>query len=329
MLQTVLAREGKIKGASLEIALIVNDWRARVTGGMETALMLWESCCIPSLMHGAGTWTEMTSETERRLNSIQNYFVRLVLRIGPGSPLAAILWDTSLLNMKFRVYIKKIMMIIHLRSLDKDTLANKIYEEQKSNEWPGLCGETRAICKELGIEDCNQTRLGKQKYKDIVVAACHMKNEETLRSTATEGKCHRISGEEYGRKKYLKETNIEDTREWFRTRFGLQPFAGNFSHNRRFAKSNWLCRCKSVREEESHITSGNCEVYGDLTDQFGDLSEDQNLVDFFRAVLDRREDLEEEDRKQQSSTAAVIARPASGDTDRTSRLRDLPPIESQ
>ena len=291
--------------------------------------MLWESCCIPSLMHGAGTWTEMSLETEKRLNSIQNYFVRLVLRIGPGSPLVAILWDTSLLNMKFRVYIEKIMMIVHLRSLNKETLANIIYEEQRSNEWPGLCEETRWICEEVGIEDCNQTRLGKKQYREIVVAACHKKNEETLRSKATEGKCYRISGEEYGRKQYLKDKNIEDTREWFKTRFGLQPFAGNFSRDRRYANSNWLCRCKSVREEESHITSGNCEVYGDLNNQFGDLSEDQNLVDFFRAVLDRREDLEEEDRKQQSSTADVIARPDSGDTDRTSRLRDLPPIEPQ
>ena len=231
---------------------------------------------------------ETTSETEKRLYKIQNYFVRLVLRIGPGSPLVAILWDTSLLNMKFRVYIEKVMMIVHLRSLDEETLAHKIYEEQKSNEWPGLCEETRGICEELQIEDCNKTMMGKQMYKDILVAACHKKNEETLRAGATEGKCSRIGGEEYGRKQYLKDTNIEDTREWFKTRFGLQPFAGNFSHDRRYAKSNWLCRCKSVREEESHITSGSCEVYGDLTDQFGDLSEDQNLVDFFRAVLDRR-----------------------------------------
>ena len=54
--QTVAAKEGKIRGACLEIAVIVNDWRARVVGGMETALMLWETCCIPSMMHGAGTW---------------------------------------------------------------------------------------------------------------------------------------------------------------------------------------------------------------------------------------------------------------------------------
>ena len=159
-----------------------------------------------------------------------------------------------------------------------------------------------------------------------MLAACHKKNEEALRARATQGKCVRIGGEEYGRKDYMKHQTIGDTREWFKTRFGLKPFAGNFSHDRRYAKSDWLCPSKTSRQEEGHITSGNCEVYGDLKSQFGDLSEDKNLVDFFRAVLDRREDLEEEDRKQQSSTAAVIARPDCGDMGRTSRLGDLPPI---
>ena len=64
--KTVEAREGKIKGACMEIASIVNDWRATVAGGMETALLLWEACCIPSLLHGAGTWVDMSRETERR-----------------------------------------------------------------------------------------------------------------------------------------------------------------------------------------------------------------------------------------------------------------------
>ena len=34
--RTVATREGKIKGACLEISLIVNDWRARAVGGMES-----------------------------------------------------------------------------------------------------------------------------------------------------------------------------------------------------------------------------------------------------------------------------------------------------
>ena len=126
----------------------------------------------------------------------------------------------------------------------------------------------------------------------------------------------------------MKNQTIENTREWFKTRYGLMPFAGNFSHNRRYAPSDWLCRCKTTREEEGHITSGSCEVYGDLKSQFGDLKEDKNLVDFFRAVLDRRDELEEEDRQQEAAAAAVIARPVCGYIDRTSRHRDLPPIES-
>ena len=38
--KTVEAREGKVKGACMEICTIVNDWRASVAGGMETALLL-------------------------------------------------------------------------------------------------------------------------------------------------------------------------------------------------------------------------------------------------------------------------------------------------
>ena len=54
---TVQSREGKIRGACLEISQIVNDWRSHIVGGMETGLLLWEACCVPSLLNGAGTWT--------------------------------------------------------------------------------------------------------------------------------------------------------------------------------------------------------------------------------------------------------------------------------
>ena len=36
-------------------------------------------------------------------------------------------------------------------------------------------------------------------------------------------------------------------------------------------------------------------MYGDLNNDFGDLSEDNNLVNFFKAVLDRRDFLEEQE----------------------------------
>ena len=145
-------------------------------------------------------------------------------------------------------------------------------------------------------EDCNITQIGKIKYREYVSQACHVLNEERLRSQASDIKCARIATERYGKKEYIQQTNISNTRDQFSARFGLTAFAGNYTHNKKYAKSDWLCRCQQSSESESHLMSGGCKVFGDLADNFGDLNEDSNLVSFFRAVLDRRDHLEEEER---------------------------------
>ena len=243
VLQTVISREGKIRGACLEIALIINDWRAQNIGGMDTALMLWETCCIPSMIHGAGTWVQMNKNTEKRLNTLQCWFVRLILRIGQGSPVSGILWDTALLDFGLRVWIEKCMLVIHIRSLDENTLARRTYDEQKKKKWPGLVQETQIICQELNIEDCNETQLSKNNFRSLLLKACHSKNEANILEGATGVKCDRIKTEKYGRKSYITDQTISQCRNWFRTRFGLQEFAGNYSHNNKFSKTSWLCRC--------------------------------------------------------------------------------------
>ena len=91
--KTVSYREGKIRGACMEISVIINDWRCNKTGGMATALMLWETCCISSMLHGAGTWTEVDAATLKHLNKIQNWYLRLIWQVGPGTPSAALRWD--------------------------------------------------------------------------------------------------------------------------------------------------------------------------------------------------------------------------------------------
>ena len=122
---TVAAREDKILAGGREIGQIIGDWRAHLVGGMETALFLWESCCVPSLLNGAGTWTQISASTEKRLNTIQNIFLRLAFQTGPGSPLASMAWDSGILDMSLRVWIEKIMLIIHIKNMDINTLATK------------------------------------------------------------------------------------------------------------------------------------------------------------------------------------------------------------
>ena len=178
------------------------------------------------------------------------------------------------------------------------------------------------ICEDLRIKDCNETNMDKKSYRMSVINACHIVNKERILVAASDVKCSRIKDEEYGRKSYIQTQNIKQCRNWFRTRFGLKKIAGNYSHSKKHEKTNWMCRCGSEREVEGHIIRGQCEVYGDLRSQFGDLQEDNNLVQYFQAVLDRRDSLEEEDRRQQSSTAAVGASSVPGNGDGTSQPRD-------
>ena len=63
-------------------------------------------------------------------------------------------------------------------------------------------------------------------------------------------------------------------------------------------------------------------MYEDLRLQFGDLRDDENLVKYFQAVLDRRDVLEDKDRTRQSETAVVVAGLVSVHGDRTSMPRD-------
>ena len=94
-----------------------------------------------------------------------------------------------------------------------------------------------------------------------------------------------------------------------------------YTHARKFAKTDWLCLCQEASESESHLLSGKCRVHGDLIENFGDLKEDNNLVSFFRAVLDRRDTTEEEDLIVQDTLGAcsVLGLPGI----QTRRLEDL------
>ena len=142
--------------------------------------MMWESCCIPSMLHGSGTWVEITQATKKRLNTLQCWFVCLILPIGPGSLLVALLLDYGLLNMKIRICIEKIMIVFYIRSLESNTLANRGYAEQKG--WPGLFLETSSICKHLDIADVNSTRLSKIKYKPTLNEAFHRRTKKKIQT---------------------------------------------------------------------------------------------------------------------------------------------------
>ena len=55
-LATVKERSGKIKGATMEIKSIIEEFEMQALGVLQAAWELWERALIPSLMSGSGTW---------------------------------------------------------------------------------------------------------------------------------------------------------------------------------------------------------------------------------------------------------------------------------
>ena len=199
--------------------------------------------------------------------------------------------------MVHRVWLEKLLLVRHIRSLDTDTLARSIYEEQKKMAWPGLAKETAEICRQLGIQDCNDANVwatGTKSYRNMIIEKCKELDKDTLEKEMTgKTKCERILIEGYGKKKYISENILKTMRRIFTTRVKLLPFGGNFKNDKRFAKTNWRCLCRVEVEEESHLLSGKCTVYGDLRSMVVDVRDDHQLATFFAAILERREQMEE------------------------------------
>ena len=65
----------------------------------------------------------------------------------------------------------------------------------------------------------------------------------------------------------------------------------NYLQEKRFMKSNCLCKCGIERDEESHIMSCSCPDYGDIRNN------DTEIVNIFSEVLERMDSLLEEDKQ--------------------------------
>ena len=147
----------------------------------------------------------------------------------------------------------------------------------------------------------------KGEFKILLNLACQAENEKILmKSAENRNKCVQILKEPCGKKKYMEEMKIDDVRKYFKAKTMMLPFAGNYSADRRYARSGWLCLC-GEREEEEHIRAGRCPLYRDIRAEYGDLQDTDSLVSFLTRVLSRREQVEELEREEREEKEQEMA----------------------
>ena len=104
-----------------EAAAIIDDFKSQCIGGFQVAIDLWELAILPSLLNNAGTWTDIDEDTLDRLEELQLFYVRLILRVPVSTPKALLRSETGLLSMSHRIDKEKLMLVQHLKNLNEDS----------------------------------------------------------------------------------------------------------------------------------------------------------------------------------------------------------------
>ena len=157
-----------MNGAIFETKSIIEEFRMQAVGGMMAAWELWERAMVPSLLSGAGTWTGITSTEIERLDKIQDFFWRVMLRVPESCPRIALRAETRMIGMKHRVWQEKLLLLRRIKNKNRQSLSRKIFEEQRANNWPGLSREVRDICKEINLPDINDMDISEGEIKQAV-----------------------------------------------------------------------------------------------------------------------------------------------------------------
>ena len=154
-----------------------------------------------------------------------------------------------------------------------------------------MVSETKAICDRIKLEDVNTTNFDKHEYKELVVKACRKEDAAFLRG-GMEGrsKVQDLVSENCLIKDYFKYKSLARTRDMFRIRTHMNELKANFKHDKKNIVGGVACvACGMEDESNSHVMK--CDKYRDLRDG-RDLKSNNDLVNFFRDVMSRREKIE-------------------------------------
>ena len=126
---TIKERSRKIKGAIYLTKQVVETIEMQTMGSLMAAKQLWEQAIVPSLLSGAGTWVDISPESEALCEDLQEEFWRVMMQVSKSSPKVMLTAETSSIRMKERIWQMKLLTARNIMR-NKESLAYQIYREQ-------------------------------------------------------------------------------------------------------------------------------------------------------------------------------------------------------
>ena len=284
---TISNRYGMIVSGILETRAIIDDCRVNSVGGLQSGLDFWEMSYLPSLLNNCQTWTNISDNSIKMLEDLQNTMYRVLLNVPRTCPIPALCWETGGIQMKYRVIMKKLNFLWHLDNLDEGTLAKDIFEVQKTQKLPGLVQECSDWIQILKLPNLLEQKITKPQWKRIVKKAILTKNEEDLRRKMLKLeklKNGELVNEKCERKEYIKNLSVNDARHIFKKKTCMTRFVKmNYMSDVQNMKDVWQCdSCQTCIDSMNHVMW--CPSYSELRKD-KNLDDDLDLARYLHDVM--------------------------------------------
>ena len=125
----------------------------------------------------------------------------MLFAVSQSCPKPVLCWDTATILMQVRIQRSKLALLHHIKNLDESSLAKQIFNEQKSEGWPGLVAEGDEIARDWNIPDILEpnVQISKLGLKTILKSEAKVQNAKLLSSMMKESsKFENIKEESYG-----------------------------------------------------------------------------------------------------------------------------------
>ena len=260
---------------------------------MMGALEIFNMAICPSLLANCGTWVNISKETIKKLDSLQNLFVKVLLKLPSSTVLPSYRAETSLLGFKWRIWEEKLFLVNAIKLLEDDMLAKEVYKQQLEMSWPGLTREARDICKTLGLPDICSEEVTKSEIQEAVFYD-HYK--ELKKEVASYEKLQDIKNDDFRTAQdYMKNNCLEYCRMAFRLR--TRQFVCRANMPRMYGGVLWCHNCSTAPDqgpdgglapEESQKHLESCKAYLHLHKGRDVETNYQDKVNFFMDIMVER-----------------------------------------
>jgi hypothetical protein len=178
----------------------------------------------------------------------------MLFKVPKSCPRPALRAESGVLSIKYQIMIAKVSLVFHIRNMNDEALAKKIYIHQLKYGWPGLVRESIKICEELGIPDVTVVKATAKELKIMVKEACRIKDEKELKERINNmEKLELVKKEDTRRKKYIETMTLSESRIMFQYRTRTIKNAGNYKNWGKFKDEGSKFKFCLLYDGSSHL----------------------------------------------------------------------------